>query len=514
MSLAAEPVLSTVLVEVIPALSVRRVWLEPEQLGLAATLMELNLGDVREVLPRIRGAKASPSVAPAEHLITERWTATLQIQAGGGATKALAARVCDPLGRCQSLTESVGGTDLAPAAARLSAAIATALGRSVSPAVVMRWSEPVSRDPYAATICGRAAARQMDLLPPTSRELWGDRRRDPLTRAMAIDPGMVLCQWLAGRRGQERKVSAATHLERAENLAPERVLILADRAVAQTRTGALAEATTTWNRLKAITGKEHRFALARVESLILQNRHAEALATLDAAPAAWQVSLAVILLRVRIADAGGPLEDPDALFAAWQAAAPKDPEPVRRRIWLRVSQGRYAEALPLTSELTGRGEPEEAQRISVAVAVAAGRLADAERWAREGGDDELAARIAARRRLEAPSEAPEETSAATSLATVKGPAAALERAKLHAASARWAAALRELDQVREGALLPDALRLRAEILDHAGSFEEAARVRQRYAYLDPASAEEALSAGPMIAPGNTGSGVHAQSSPP
>jgi hypothetical protein len=495
-------------IELVPQRSAPAFPLEMELLGLATVLAELALAEIPEVIPDARGAVPVPSLADAVELPADRWMALLHLSRTGRQIH-LELRLCDPAGRCTEQIEPIPGGDPAPAVARAVAFIRRTLGREgPDPAQLARWSTPTSTDRYAAIVCGRGAASLLGLTPPPPSAVWGDRRKDPLARAVSIDPGLSVCHWLLARRdlGAGRTAEARAELERAVRGSEPRLLFWMDRAVAHASREAQREMLASWEGAGAL-GRDVRFSLGRARARLEAGPPYEALEELSRLPAAWKEEVPVLALRVRIADRGGPTGELDALLERWHQKSPADPEPVRRRIALRLEELRYADALELVLKLLRAHDTAQVRAQAIALAVLADRFDLAQQWARQWGDPELASLIAARRHLEEnPTRIPEE------LAAARGAAAALTRAELHLVGGRPEQALREVDRIRAGPWLPHALWIKAKALAAARRSAEETRVRSLLRELDPALAADLQ--GPSTAPGRIAEGVQAQTSPP
>jgi hypothetical protein len=503
-----ERAVAPVAVELVPELGATRVSLERELLGVSAALLELALSDLPEVVPSIRGVPPSASLADAFDLATERWTSTLRLARAADGSRRLEARLCDSARTCANLSEVLFADDPSSAAARVAAGIASAIGRSPSAEALARWMRPVSPDRYATIVCGRGAAKLIGLSPQVPEERWGDRRADPLTRATWIDPELSLCHWLLARRAAAADLPtvARAAMERAVAIDKARLMFWMDRAALYASSEGRRTALGSWE-AAGIRAHQTRFHIGRARILLGTGDAREAANELRGLPAAWGDALPTILLRIRIAEAGIGGENLDALLARWQQLAPEDPEPVRRRIALRIREGRHVEALELAQDLRRVDHSGQASELAVALAVAARRLGDAAAGARDVGSPELAALLEARRQLEA-----DPTQMPSMLKHAKGAAAALARARLHLQAGRVDQALREAETVQSGALFPDALALRAQALAAAHRPSEVMRVRELLRRHDPALA--ASLGTPETAPPSIGTDVHVRVTPP
>jgi hypothetical protein len=258
-----------------------------------------------------------------------------------------------------------------------------------------------------------------------------------------------------------------------------------------------------------VRAHQTRFRIGRARVFLGTGDARDAANELRALPAAWSDALPAILLRIRVASAGIAGDDLDRLLARWQQLAPQDPEPVRRRIALRIRDARHVEALELAQALRLVDHSEQTSELSVALAVAARRLDEAAGRARDGGSPELAALLEARLQLEVdPRIMPPELKAA------KGAAAALARAHLHLRAGHVEQALREAETVQGGALFPDALALRVQALRVARRTPEESRVRELLRRYDPALAAALETPAPATPATTVGADVHVRVTPP
>jgi hypothetical protein len=154
---------------------------------------------------------------------------------------------------------------------------------------------------------------------------------------------------------------------------------------------------------------------------------------------------------------------------------------VRRRIALRVDDGDLQDALELTGELGKRGEPEEASRLALGLAVGLGDLATAADRADELGDPVTAARIRARADLEKdPTTVPDALSSTDATGNLVAGEALLARGDAGGALDRARAALKDRPW------MPEALDLEARALDRLGRPADAQKARVKLAQADPA----------------------------
>lgn len=481
---AALPVQTGTLIEVVvtPPVALGRFRWEAEVEGLATALLESGLSELPGVVARVATVPPPPGLATPLRTGVETWTATLFV-GDDPSYLGFDVTLCDPLGACAT-QRATGSRDVVgePIADLLGWA-AGILGREPLPATVEGWRAPVSMDPYAVLVCGRSASTFYGILPPVPPERIGDKGADPITKAVYLDPGMGLAQWLLGRReaGLGEWFDARVAFTGATLSRPSSALYLADEAAALTADEHPDGALLTWTALGEAWPGDPRFQLplARTALAAEQPRVAERVVHDLSAP--FLDEPPVVELAVRIADAVGPDDDYDELLARWADAAPDEPEPVRRRINLRIRASRLDDAWELLPELASRGVTEEAARLTMALGVGTGRWKEAAAAASQLGLSDQAARISARGALEA-----DPTVEPPMLDALADPWAKVAAGKIRFARKDAAGALLAAD----GALamrrwMPEALALRAGALRALGRGAEAAVVEAELASADP-----------------------------
>lgn len=476
-------------------------WKE-EWLGLATAFLEAGFADLLEVIPVVEGNKPSRGFADTFTTGRRSWTGTVAVAARDKAIE-FSLQLCDPDGACDAF--AAVATAEAPEAA-LSALLeqaSTTLGKGASQEARAGWKVPLSRDPYAILLAGRSAATFYGLLPPVPDERIGDRRRDPITRAVSVDPSLALSQWLLARRGfslprgaggsQPAKTAFETKaaLERATVIQPWRVIFRADLASstqepqqATARGNAVISRTGSsraWDLVQALAPDQIRFLGGRIGGLIADREWEPATRLLEAVPEAWEDDPRAIVAEVAIAEGVGPGPGYDQLLARWQLAARMDPEPIRRRIALRIREARYDEALAFARSLEERGAVEEAAKLSMSLGLAIGDYELAAEMADTLDLEETALRIRARAALEKdPTRVPKELERANE--PVEWVARGVTRLRAGAA----AEALFDADAALKVApWMPEALALRMGALEALGRRAEASRAREALRWADP-----------------------------
>lgn len=372
-----------------------------ELAGLFTANIEYGLADLHGVVPWVDGVGVSPGFDERLRNGSTRWTAKLGLVAKGE-NIAYGLLLCNSADECNNFEVVGPQAKPAEASAALLKLAAEALGRLPDPEAMALWALPQSKDPYAELICGRGAAVFYGIRPALDPLDVGDQRKDPIERAVYIDPSMPLGWWIAGRAQAQRDEwgRARESFTRASIARPSSVLFLADEAYAFSHNLRWDAAWSAWASADSRSPGDIRFVAPRARAALRSERVKQAIAILDALPTPFQNERRIAELRVQIAETTGASSNYDELLEHWQDAAPNDPEPVRRRIALRVDDGRYAEALVLCDELEARGAVNEAGRLAMSLSIGLGKLPEAAGRADELGLTEVAARIRARAKLE------------------------------------------------------------------------------------------------------------------
>jgi Tfp pilus assembly protein PilF len=371
-----------------------------EILGFATALVELGLDDLTRTVAVVENAAPSPGLR--ERLAPdERWRVELRVVdvAKDGATLELAA--CRPPEPCRAERLAYTG-DPSPALAPWLAGVAERMARPANDAQRACWARPQSKDAYARLVTGRAAAMYYGLLPPLAASERNDRRTDPIERAVFLDPKQTIALWISGRRrfDADELVLARAAFTRASLADLERATFLADEAATVLAMDQADTAATLWVELMARLPDDHRLPVAAARALARAERADEAMEVLQRLPAAAQDDARVLALRVELLERElGDGAPDDVLLERWQRAAPRDPEPVRRRINAAVRAQAFAQALALVPELEARGAAEESRRYGLALAVSVGELSRAVELARQLGRAEVARAIELRATL-------------------------------------------------------------------------------------------------------------------
>ncbi len=378
-----------------PVLTVAKPFSRDAELrGLVTMAVELGLADMPGVVPVIPGDSAPPTFLLSRPIPRRQVDARLFARGDDKALE-LELELCVPGGSCTSTVAT--GTREAPwvAVGQLLEGAMGTLGVEVSEATRASWSTAGSKDPYAEMITGRAAAQLYGILPPSLSP--GDRKDDPVTRAVFLDPGQPLAQWTRARWEMATTLDggkASDALAKAQLLRPTSPIFLADQATLAGLTGHTAEALLAWESLAAL-GADPRWIEPLARAYLRVDRPKEALVTIDrlAAESRWDPGVAE--LRVAAAEATGATEL-DPLLARWQEVAAANPEPVRRRVAARVRDANYADAHALVGALRARDPGPGTDALEVALLLSLGRLDEAAILA----PADVAARIRARAEAE------------------------------------------------------------------------------------------------------------------
>ncbi|MCB9683263.1 MAG: hypothetical protein H6733_17490 [Alphaproteobacteria bacterium] len=462
-------------VRILPVARVPEARWGTETAGAVLLALETALGDVAGVVPRIDGVDATPGFADAlsEPGLAASLTVTVDL-----VDEALGVDVvaCDVDDHCTAHHAVGVRTQPNAPVAVIVRELAHAWDRELS-VDLAAWAQPETRDPYAALLLGRAGAVLTGLMPPVEETARGDVRRDPLVRAAFLDPGMPTGQLVVARTATEpsRRVESASLAARAM---PSSLARQADLAATQASVGQLDVAAATWAEVARRSPRDARFVLPRAR-LALALGDAEGAASVVAELGGhWDDDPVVVAVEVGVADAK---DGADAvLLAHWQEVDPDNAEPVRRRIGRRVADGDREGALALTDELARRGEPREAQRLTLALASDLGRWQVAAEAASELGQPEVAAR------LRAAGSANDVDARVAALAAATSPEARLS----HASSLLRQGQARHALELVQGVLVdepwwPEALDVQAQSLAALGDADGAARARARLLHADP-----------------------------
>lgn len=461
-----------------PALAPEAMNRRDEQRGLVTALVELGLADLQGVVPSVEGAAPALGLALTVRAGAQRWTAQPAVDALND-SYTVSLELCDPAGVCES-SLAVGKPEAPqePIATVLEWAAAR-LGRELRPQVRAGWQAPLSKDGYAILLAGRSAATLYGLREGVPEALLGDKRLDPIDRAAFVDPFLSVASWVLARRDGARGAydRARDALPRGGAAHPWSVVFAAEDAALLDRLGKPELAYPAWQDVVRKAPADVRFVVPLARAALRAGDLSAATAALDSLPAWAQEDAEVLRVRVGVAGRGAD----DALLSRLQAAAPEDPEPVRRRLELRVRDGRYAEALALTAELRARGAVEEADKLALSLAVGAGDLAAARDAAGRLGLTEVQARLVAREALA------KEPARLDAVPPGDDPILTLVRAEAARQAGQPEEALRMVGAVLSAdPWMPEALEIRAEALDDLGRLPEADEARQRLAMADPA----------------------------
>lgn len=451
--------------------------------GLVTGLLELGLADVDGVIPEVQGVAPSPGLAGAMRQDVERWTLRVHMAEQDG-TLVLDGQLCTAGGDCAAVGSRAGSrVEPTPGVAELVETISARMGRGDEAGSQADRLDPQSTDPYAVLLAGRSAATWYGLLPATPESFLGNKRRDPVTRALLVDPDTALGNWVAGRRAMTlgQPDQARARFAQASFARPSSTLLRADEATALAAQGQRAGAWYAWKTVLSRRPKDPRFALAAARAALAADEPGDADALLAELGEPWADAPDLLKLRVLAASAlgQGASADTDALLARWAAADPSDPEPVRQRLLTRAKEGRYEEALTLADELAARGAGAEGTDVRIALENALDQAGDASERAGKAGNAELAALLRARSVRDPGARAAALDGLSSPRALATRAQALLEAGQLSDAFSAATAAL------QADPWLPEALDVRARALQASGEAAEAAATHRRLCESDP-----------------------------
>ncbi len=442
--------------------------------GLATTALELGLSDIPGVLVRVQTDAPPPTWALQRPAAEQLWQATFT---GAGTPEALTLtlELCKQRGACVSRSATGPREHPYPMFSELLEGAAEDLGRPVGESVLAAWKKPGSKDTYAELITGRGCATYLGLMPPPVEP--ESKKLNPVLRAVFIDPGQPIAQWMWAR-WQVYAVpgggTAADTLRRASLARPSSPLITADLATTLMLTGKPEESVLVWQGLNDAAPTDPRWMTPLADALLRIGRPLEARTALERLPPSFQADPVHAELQVRIAESMGK-DDLDPLLAHWQATNTTSPEPVRRRIQHRVAEGKYADALTLIGALRSRAPGPQTDDLEVALLTATGQIDAAADRAPEG----VSARLRARAAREA-DPAAEPTGLTDAIA-------ALATADARLWSNKPGISLDAADVALRLSPSADAWAARARALEAAGRAEESVQAWQEAWQLDPAT---------------------------
>lgn len=457
----------------------------PELAGLITALFESGLADLDDVVPHVKGSTVSPAFTPRITRRVSLWAAQLTLTASTASSVAVHVSLCSEEQICGSLTSTGARARPEPIVAKLLMDVSAVLGRAPYDGTAAAWSLPLTNDPYAELLCGRSAATLYGMLS-LPEEAIGDRRKDPVERAVFVDPKMPIAQWIAGRRRLLLNLPVLAHaaFERASAERPMKLSYAADAARSLVYAGEYDDAAAAWAKVRSRNVADPRFTLGRAQSLLAAGQAERAQIELDTLPHDYHDDPNAVALRVAIADALGSSNEREDLLLLWQEVAAMDPEPVRRRIAKRIDARKYDEALELCAELSARGAKEEASRLAIALAIAVRDFPRAEQEMTALGMYIEVARLRARVAMEQQVDV-----VVPQLAGSHDPETIVFVATNTAKRGELGAALAEVDRALAiEPYMPEALALKYQVLIALGKNDDAARVLGVLARADPAMA--------------------------
>lgn len=364
--------------------------------GLATLAIEAGLADLPGVVPAVMSQGQPLSVA-VRRPVARRVADARFIARGTAEALELELELCVAGEGCTATLATTRREAPWDAFATLLAGAAETLGVPVSDELQAHWRQPGSTDTYAELITGRAAAMYYGIapVPEVGQDGWS-----VAVRAVNIDPRQplalwTLARWEMGMSSDGGKV--AENLARAAIQRPWSPMLLSDRAIYLGLLGKHEQAVLAWEELRGRWPTDPRFFEPQARALHAAGHDAEAHAVLALLPEEYAWDPAVAALQVDVTAAVEGTEGLDPLLIHWQRTDSRDPEPLRRRIELRVQQHQHADALLLIEALRTRAPGPMTDALEVALLVAVDRLADAAAKAPE----DVAARLQARQAWEA-----------------------------------------------------------------------------------------------------------------
>jgi tetratricopeptide (TPR) repeat protein len=446
----------------------------PEAVGHVLLYVETFLADLPGVVPRVDGVPLNPGLAQALPPETGGWTLGVAVQVVEDAV-GVDLQLCDPAGACETLHGD--GVRMTPnqTVGNLIAEVGRRLGREPS-VPIEAWTSPLTRDDYAVLMAGRSAAILYGYMPPVAPEAQGDSRRDPVARAVFLDPRLV-ASWTVVARSTTDPGKQILAWKFGSDGFPRSAALKAGHAASLDAEGLVEPAWSAWSSVATLAPTDLRFLVPRARAALRVGQMKEAERILALVPARYGGDPLIAMMNVAVADARGGASDP--LLERWQTSDVNNPEPVRRRITLAINGDRFSDALELTPELARRGAVEEAASLTVALASDLGRFGQAAQAAQTLQQPELAARLSARAQDDA-------TARAETLLRVTDPAGRLARAEALLQARKGAEARAEAEKLlKDRPWWPEALDLHARALAALGQEKAAAESASKVLYADP-----------------------------
>ncbi len=481
---APEPIAAVVRIEIQPPIAPDFRW-GTETAGLVTAWTERGLAGLWGVVPHVVGTPIFSGLHTP--LVNEDvWVASMSVGDDPSALR-IALTLCDPQGACLE-HQSIGVRE-APFEATAAVLVQASQQLGRAPVVETRsWRVPPSQDDYAVLITGRAAASFYGISEPTEVDAIGDRRRDPINRAVWIDPSVAVAQGMLARRDAvlgDGDAMLQAYALAAKYHADDDPTLTADLAAASTMMANPLDAYALWADVQRELPDDPRFMVPRLQAALALEEVDDVLDELLRLGARLGPDPAVAELRVAVADAADASRalDLDLLLSDWQRADPTATEPVRRRIGLRLDTGDWAGALELTDALVARGSTREALELKLALGAALHRWGDAHEAAVALGNPEAAAQMLA-------AGAGDPATAAAALEATTEPRTLLVRGELllSAGSALEALAMASA-ALSSDPWWADGLALQVRALRALGRSEEAREALARLHQADPRTAE-------------------------
>jgi hypothetical protein len=370
--------------------------------GLVVGFFELGLVDIRGVVPRVAANPPSPGLQGAAPTVAERWVVSVEVDVGRTDVVVQVA-ICPHDRPCERKNARAPVEDPAPAVYILLDHLATVLDRPLAPGAREHQVARGSADPYALRLAGRAASSWYTWIPPS--DYPGDARRDPIARAVLVDPSMPVAGWFAARDARRREQPAAVHglLERPRMRRPSSLALAADDASAWAAAGRIDAAAVAWAAVRAVDPADPRWIPESARVLLALDRRAEAEGLLNRLPDIALADPEIAALRVEAVEGSG-FDVIDDRLRQWAETDPGAAEPIRRRVRLRIDANKFEDALGMLAELERRGGALEARALRPALLAAADRWQEA---AEVVEDPALAARLRERAAIRSATVPPE-----------------------------------------------------------------------------------------------------------
>lgn len=448
-----------------------------EALGHVLLFTEIFFADIPGVVPKVDGVPQYPGFSRALPPEGNPWSVQVSVSVADEDV-AIELVACDPGGTCEAHRGQGTRATSNVAVAALVREVAARMGRELDLAAGT-WDQPITRDDYAVLMAGRGAAILYGFYDPVPPDQRGDARRDPIARAVFLDP-RLMGSWTVVARDTHAAQDPGRRIlawKFATDFWPQSASIKASQAAALDEEGLVEPAWAAWSVVATLAPNDLRFLIPRARAALRVGQMKEVERLLSLIPARYELDPLIVSMNVAVADAKGGADD--ALLARWQQTDPTNPEPVRRRIALAVNASEFNAALALARVLAERGAADEAWTLTIGLANDLQQYDVAADAARRLGQGDLAIRLAGRAQTTP-------LARAEALSGTTHPQGRLARADALLAAGKIQDARVETEKLlKERPWWPEALDLLSRTYASAGQDKPAMEYRGRVLQADP-----------------------------